>query len=469
MEKLFMKSGESFVEKISPYIQEAAEAFSKYHGFDEVSDETSRETQQILKAVFMYTKTVSEEYRTTFFMIRHLRRISLTGEIKYLFPDNDYQKETELSCRFKGAVDSAGDSLLMLAGSTLYYYYQRYERYKHSEWYNRRIDQSWDKLKDLPALKTKKKEESSLNEEKLPVLIKQKLDLHFFGQEKAKERLAMSVASLIKVGVRHPMLIIGPSGCGKSYLMQSLAEIEDLNNDIYVHTYNSKDLTENGFSGDDVKDIFKALKSKSKGRKPILFFDEFDKLLVYGSSDLRGNDVYKNVVQSLYSAISGNSSNYDIDTNDVLFVFAGAFENIFKPKQKTPMGFAEKPLSDNIDIRRVLSKHNVDDQFISRLTNIVVMDPLDHDSLKKIFTDKRDGVLSKKQAEFSAWGLQLKWNKAFIDSAINEVMKSDQGARYATTIVEKCIGTYDYEMCASGKRELFLDRDVIYGKKPRII
>lgn len=465
MEKVFSRFyRETFARKMRGYFSEVEEAFE---GLIEIDSQSEMLGQQLLMYLFSYIKNFERAYWSTTTMLKYLIRVVATREVLFLFRDNEY-----MNCNILKQYVQEKDpfNMVLLAGGTLYYYYNMYERPFHSDSYNQKTDKMWETLIGLPdQLKVINEFDSDT---KFPVRIKKELDERIFGQEEAKKVLAMAVAAFVKKGIRTPVMLVGPTGCGKTHLLQSLSNVSELKDKVYIHFYNSTELTKTGFVGDNLKDVLSEFSVRLNGRRGIFVFDEIDKVLAYGSADCNGNDVNKSIIHDMLTAIGGNASDYSVDTNQVLFVFLGAFENLedSRKKQMKTMGFMgnQHEQMKPYDIRTELIKMGCSRQFIGRVGRIVMMETLDKASIRKIFVDEKHGVLPQKQDEFSLWGLTLEWDDHYIEAAVNEVAASDQGARYITTIVENTIGTTDYDMLEKGSHRLMLNEDVLAGKKPII-
>ena len=459
MEKIFKKyCRESFAKELSGYFSEAEEA---YEGLFFLNYKTRAIGNRLLMYLFGFTKELEKSNWSTMTMLRYLNRIAETGEVLFLPRDNEYESCDLFKDHFEH--DNYINTVLM-TGATLYYYYRLYEQPFHSEKYNTRTAALWDRLRSYPERKSQKN--ANKTSKNLPLLIKKGLDERVFGQEEAKKTLSMAVAAFIMKGIRVPVMLAGGTGCGKTHLIQSLSEIAEIKDDIYVHFYNSTELTKTGFTGDDLKDVLKRFRKRLDGKHGILVFDEMDKLLAYRSCDHEGNDVNETIVHDLLTAISGNDSDYCVDTNKVLFIFLGAFENLENSRneeKKKIFGFQEQVSeeADYYDLRQELIKIGCSRQFIGRVGKIVMMEPLDKASIRRIFVDKKYGVLEKKKEEFSLWDLNLEWDEGYLDAAVEEVMASGQGARYITSLVERTIGTADYDLMEQGKDTMTLNKEML--------
>ena len=459
MEKIFKKHyRESFLRELKGYYLEVGEAFEDLFFYEPEDDFI---TSLLLMYLFSFTKTLDESHWSTITMLKYLLRIAETGEVLFLPRDNEYSECEAFRDYFKkGNYTNA----VLKAGATLYYYYNLYEKPFHSEKYNEKTTEVWNKLRNYPERKTQQVTTETAKD--LPILIKKHLDERVFGQEEAKKTLAMAVVAFIKKGVRVPIMLAGSTGCGKTHLIQCLSEVEEIKDDIYIHFYNSTELTKTGFTGDDLKDIFKRFNAGRRGKQGIFVFDEFDKLCAYESHDREGTDVNQSIVHDILSAVGGNNSDYCVDTNHILFIFLGAFENLENSRteaKKKVIGFQKQTSEtpDYYDLREELIKLGCSRQFIGRIGKIVMMESLDKSSIRRIFIDEKYGVLEKKKEEFALWDLDLKWDEEYLDAAVEQVMSSGQGARYITSLVEKSIGTADYDLMAQGKDTMVLHKELL--------
>ena len=129
--------------------------------------------------------------------------------------------------------------------------------------------------------------------------------------------------------IRPHFILTGPSGSGKSFNVLALADSHNLN----YHEINAAQLTKEGLSGNSLSKALAPL--ANFGNRPcICFVDEFDKLFISGnsSSDLAHestngvqNELLK-VLESRTTSVFGDYGKYrEITIDNVLFVFAGAF------------------------------------------------------------------------------------------------------------------------------------------------
>ena len=131
--------------------------------------------------------------------------------------------------------------------------------------------------------------------------------------------------------IRPHFLLTGPSGSGKSYIIKRLATLFDL----HYMEISAAQLTKEGTSGNSLSKALAPL-AEAGGRPTLCFVDEFDKLFISGNSNSSmaheiTNGVQNEFLQLLESEttqVFGEWGKYqEIAIDNVLFVFAGAFNN----------------------------------------------------------------------------------------------------------------------------------------------
>lgn len=131
--------------------------------------------------------------------------------------------------------------------------------------------------------------------------------------------------------IRPHFILTGESGSGKSFTIKGLCEANELS---YVEI-NAAQITKEGTSGNSISKALSVL--INMGNKPVVVFvDEFDKLFISGNSNSSlahevttgvQNEFLK-ILESDTTAVYGDYGKYvNISLKNVLFVFAGAFNN----------------------------------------------------------------------------------------------------------------------------------------------
>ena len=131
--------------------------------------------------------------------------------------------------------------------------------------------------------------------------------------------------------LRPHFILTGESGSGKSFTIKTLCEVNELQ---YLEI-NAAQITKEGTAGNSLSKALSPL--IQMGNKPVVVFvDEFDKLFIAGNNNSQIAHESTTAVQNefLKTLEDGNTSVYNdygkyatIPTNNLLFVFAGAFNN----------------------------------------------------------------------------------------------------------------------------------------------
>ena len=149
-----------------------------------------------------------------------------------------------------------------------------------------------------------------------PYAIAKYLKQYVVGQDEAVDTLSNLVFQYmcyVKKKERPPknynILLIGASGSGKTTMINALSRV------FPVKKMDATGVTETGYRGRDADDLVKNMKYGN-----IVFFDEFDKLLM-PSVDSSGTDTHKEVQSRFFTAMEDPE-------NRSFNIFCGAFEGI---------------------------------------------------------------------------------------------------------------------------------------------
>jgi endopeptidase Clp ATP-binding regulatory subunit ClpX len=302
-------------------------------------------------------------------------------------------------------------------------------------------------------------------------------------------------------GVKNNVLMLGPTGVGKTYIIKLIAAKLGVP---FVKGDATK-FSETGYVGGDVEDLVRDLVREADddielAQYGIIYIDEIDKIA--SAKNLIGADVSRTGVQrallkpmeetdvdlkvphdpiSMMQEIerfrkTGKREKVAVNTKNILFIMSGAFNDLVPIIQRRlsrqGIGFGARIASarEEVDLlthvkAEDLVEFGFESEFVGRIPVKAVFEHLNQEDLYRILKNPNNPIILGKKLDFSAYGIQVKFEDALLRRLAELAFAENTGARGLVSVIEKTLLDFERALPSSTVKRFPATMEVLADPK----
>jgi ATP-dependent Clp protease ATP-binding subunit ClpX len=203
--------------------------------------------------------------------------------------------------------------------------------------------------------------------------------------------------------------------------------------------------------------------------------DEFDKMVDGGSHNSVGGEELQQEFLKLIeggnhickAGLDRDASRIEMNTNNILFIFSGAFvkinDVIKKRRKKAGIGFnsIQNNNSNKLILHTDIISYGIIPELVGRIQNIASLDKLTQNDLSNILKSTNNPYLTSLNKFFEYHKSKITFTSGALEEIANRAYKLELGARGLKSTIDKITQQLKFEVIQNHKEEFKITKNFI--------